>query len=216
MAEEEKTPKEPNPKEPEKEPEVSPEEEEFEPPVRSGAEEKEPEREPESEEKRFWYALRQMGKEIKVIKEAVGAGTGYGEEDIGKKEAFPASDVLEDIDKRNAAVLEEIDRKERVREIKDFLKENPDFKPYGSKIEKTALHPKFWDVSVDFIAKGFAYGDAEKFGAQKGKQADEEAAKSKIGGFSVRPSPKSEKDYWAMSTEEFEQERAKAKRKSRE
>lgn len=205
--------------------ETLPEEEEFEPPVRSKEEIK---AEQEPEEKKFWYALRQMSKEIKSLKSSQkdyrddykdDYKSDYGEDyhESREKELTPAYDnVIDSIDKRNAAVLAEIDKKERMREVKDFFRDNPEFKEYSAKIEKTALHPKFWDISVDFIAKGYAYDQAQKLGVEKSKQADDEAVKAKTGGSSFKPLEQSEKDYWELSDSEFEKEVNKAKSKGRE
>lgn len=187
------------------------EEEEFIPPVRSNAEERLVEKEPE--EKKFWYALRQINKEIKSIKDSFSTRNDYGDDDYIREKDIKSNydDVIDSIDKRNAVVLAEIDKKERTREVRDFFRDNPEFKEYSSKIERTALHPKFWDISVDFIAKGYAYDRAQKLGAEKSKQADDEATRSRIGGSSFKPKEHSEKDYWSMNDDEFEKEISKVK-----
>lgn len=186
--------------------------EEFNPPVRSQVDIA-PKVEVDTEERKFWYALRQLSKEVKSLKNSpYGEYKDEGEEYHKPQEQTPAYDeVLGSIDKRNAAVLAEIDRKERIREVRDFFRDNPEFKDYSAKIEKTALHPKFWDISVDFIAKGYAYDQAQKVGAERSKQADDEAVKSKIGGSPFKPADANTKDYWDMNDDEFEQEINKTK-----
>ena len=67
-------------------------------------------------------------------------------------------------------------------EIKTFLTDNPDFKPYEAKARKYMSHPSRKDVPISEIFYGVAGADLLKIGAKRGKIADNEAKKSKTGG----------------------------------
>lgn len=67
-------------------------------------------------------------------------------------------------------------------EIKDFLTENPDFKPYEAKARKYMSHPSRKDVPIKEIFYGVAGADLLKIGAKRAKIADNEAKKTKSGG----------------------------------
>lgn len=206
MAEEE-TPKEGEEK---KEEEITPsEEEEFEPPVREKTE-LPPEPPPSGETpegKRFWYELRKINERLDRIE------SGYlGETELGEEKKRTFEPELSEVDEKFSAILGEIDKRERRAEIREFLRDNPDFKKYGPKLEKFAFHPAYSNVPIDFVAKALAFEEAEKIGAKKGKEADLEAEKTKIGGSPFKPSEKEFPDYEGMSKEEFEKEVAKAKK----
>lgn len=208
MAEEEKeTPPEEEGKP--KEETSSEEEEKFEPPVRQTAK---PELVPSGdtpEGKRFWYELRKINERIDKIE----AG-GFSETDLDEeKRSLRAS---EEVDEKFSSFLEELDKRERQKEYKDFLRDNPDFSKYGKRLGKFAQHPAYQNIPIEFIAKALAFEDAEKIGAKKGKEAEEEARKTKTGGSPFKPSPKEFPDYWGMSKEEFEKETEKVKQKGRE
>jgi len=67
-------------------------------------------------------------------------------------------------------------------EIKTFLTDNPDFKPYEAKARKYMSHPSRKDVPIEEIFYGVAGKDLLKIGAKRGKIADQEAKKTKSGG----------------------------------
>lgn len=170
------------------------EKEEFKPPIRQ--------REEESEEKKFWYALRKMGSEVKEIKQMVSRRDGEGE---GYREELPEEhdDILDKVERRNASLLSEMEKRDRDREVKDFVRDNPNFAKYQDKIQKSSMLPEMRNINVDFIAKAYAFEDAEKLGAEKRSQADNEAQSYAMGGNPVRPS-KGGEDYNSMSDEEFD------------
>ncbi len=171
-------------------------EEEFVPPVRQ--------KEQPAEEKKFWYELRQLRKDFESMRRK----DEFGEELDKQPPVY--SDVEQVVEKRNAELLSKIEEKERIREVKDFLRDNPNFSKWASKIEKAALHPQMSNLEIGFIARGYAYEAAEKIGAEKSKKADDEASRSAIGG---NPNKKSsDTDYQSMSDDEFEKEILKAKK----
>lgn len=67
-------------------------------------------------------------------------------------------------------------------EIKTFLTDNPDFKPYEAKARKYMAHPSRKDVPIEEIFYGVAGKDLMAIGAKRAKIADKEAKKTKSGG----------------------------------
>ncbi|NCN39981.1 hypothetical protein GW916_01900 [bacterium] len=68
------------------------------------------------------------------------------------------------------------------KEVKNFLKDNPDFAPYEAKARKYMSHPSRKDVPVQEIFYGVAGKDLLKLGAKRKQIADKEAKKTKSGG----------------------------------
>ena len=196
MVEEKDTPKEPE--------EIAPEEEDFEPPVRQP----EPEPVPSGETpegKKFWYELRKLNERLDKIE------GGYGETYPDEEPKEPRA-LSGEVDEKLSAFVGEMDKRERKAELRNFLGGNPNFKKYEKKLEKFSEHPAYQNIPVNFIAKALAFEDAQKIGALKGKEADEEAERAKIGGSPFKPSGKAFPDYTGMPKEEFEKEVEKAKR----
>jgi len=203
MAEEKETPEEKELKEPKETEELTPEEEEFIPPVRQP----EPESVPSGETpegKKFWYELRKLNERLDKIE------GGYSETELDREEKEPRVPSGE-VDEKLSAFVGEMDKRERKAELRNFLSGNSDFKKYGKKLEKFSEHPAYQNIPIDFIARALAFEDAQKIGAQKGKEAEEEAERTKIGGSPFKPSEKAFPDYTGMSKEEFEREVEKAK-----
>jgi len=207
MAEEKDTLKEPEkPKEP-KEPEASaPEEEEFEPPVRQEMKPEPPPSGETPEGKKFWYELRKLNERLDKIE------GGYGETEFDEDKKREPRVLSNEVDEKLSAFVGEMDKRERQREFRDFLKGNPEFGKYGKKLERFINHPAYQNVPIDFIARALAFDEAQKIGAEKGKEADLEAGKTKIGGSPFKPSEKAFPDYEGMTKEEFEKEMERAKR----
>lgn len=96
-------------------------------------------------------------------------------------------------------------------EIKDFLNDNPDFKPYEAKARKYMSHPSRKDVPISEIFYGVAGKDLLKIGAKRAKIADDEAKKTKSGGGAADAgAPKSNA---SLSREELEAKQAEVRAK---
>lgn len=67
-------------------------------------------------------------------------------------------------------------------EIKTFLTDNPDFKPYEAKARKYMAHPSRKHVPIEEIFYGVAGKDLMAIGAKRAKIADNEAKKTKGAG----------------------------------
>jgi len=204
MAEEKETSEEKEPKEPKEPEEPEPEEEEFIPPVRQP----EPDLVPTGETpegKKFWYEFRKLNERLAKLE------GGYSEPEFGEEPKEPRASS-EEVDEKLSAFVGEMDKRERKAELRDFLNGNPDFKKYEKKLEKFSEHSAYQNVPIDFIVRALAFEDAQKIGAQKGKEAEEEAERTKVGGSPFKPSEKAFPNYLGMSKEEFEKEVEKAKR----
>jgi len=68
------------------------------------------------------------------------------------------------------------------KEVKNFLKDNPDFAKYEAKARKYMAHPSRKDVPVQEIFYGVAGKDLMAIGAKRKQIADKEAKKTKSGG----------------------------------
>jgi len=184
----------------------SSEEEEFNPPISDELPQEDSDT--SKEEKRFWYELRQLNKRFDHLEQKLSPEFETGET---IEEKPPAS---KEIEEKAAAVLSELKERERKIDIKNFIREHPEFSKYKEKIEKTALHPAYEYVPVDFIAQGFAYGDTAKVASQKSEQAKAEAENSKTGGNPIIPLT-TKKKVWELSKKEFEKLSDKVRRKGR-
>ena len=87
-------------------------------------------------------------------------------------------------------------------EVSDFLKANPDFKPYEAKARQWMTHPSRRNLPIKSIFYEVAGDDLMKIGAKRAKDAEDEANRSGAGGGNSRGSEggTSVKD---LSKEEF-------------
>lgn len=109
-------------------------------------------------------------------------------------------------------IFEDMDKKERAMEVKDYIRENPEYKDYSGVLEKFVNHDAYKNVPVDFIAKALSADRAQSLGAQKALQSQKKAQMSQVGGHPVKPKTDAEKNWLDASNEEFEKELAKVKR----
>ncbi len=96
---------------------------------------------------------------------------------------------------------------ENEQEIKNFLADNSEFKPYEKRVRKLMTHPSRAQVPIQSLFYETAGPDLMKLGAQKKKEADEEANQSNAGGGSSRGTGEGKKDWSAMPDEEFAKEK---------
>lgn len=95
-------------------------------------------------------------------------------------------------------------------EISEFLKNNPDFKPYEAKARKFMDHPSRKDVPIDEIFYGVAGKDLLKIGAKRAKIANDEAKATATGGSQDLGGSKSVSE---MSKAEFEAKQIEIRQK---
>lgn len=97
-------------------------------------------------------------------------------------------------------------------ELKEFISDNPDFKPYQAKILKFLQHPSRNHLPIQTVAlEAVGLKNLIKFGAKIGKKADDRARKESGGGHSTSRAS-GEKKVADMSDKEFDAEVEKVKR----
>ncbi|MCF7898932.1 MAG: hypothetical protein K9L31_03205 [Candidatus Pacebacteria bacterium] len=97
-------------------------------------------------------------------------------------------------------------------EIKKFISENPDFKNYESKARKYISHPSRRNLPIESIFYEVAGKDLMKLGAERQRQADEEARQTQAGGGSNR-GESTERNIWDLTPEEFEAQKNELRKK---
>ena len=99
-----------------------------------------------------------------------------------------------------------------------FLDENPDFKKYGKVIRKYASDSDYANIPIGSIASMIVGEHLDEEANERAKikiEADQEAAKTKIGGSSKRGFP-STKKVWDMTPKEFEEYQVEILKKGRD
>jgi len=102
--------------------------------------------------------------------------------------------------------------------VDQFLDENPDFKKYGKVIRKYASDSDYANIPIGSIASMIVGEHLDEEANERAKikiEADQEAAKTKIGGSSKRGFP-STKKVWDMTPKEFEEYQVEILKKGRD
>jgi len=125
-------------------------------------------------------------------------------EDEDDDEIAPEDEALitKVVSKQFAPVFEKTAKEEDDKEVKSFLEENPDFKPYEAKARRYLSHPSRRHLPVSAIFYEVAGTDLLKIGAKRGKEADQEADDTQTGGGSAREK-EGEQSVWDLTPEEF-------------
>jgi hypothetical protein len=167
-----------------------------------------------------WAAWRKSQKD-KKSKDSQKKGSD-DEGDEGESDEDDADDLSPEdakaIDKRIAkavapfkqqAVESEVDAG-----ISQFLNANPDFKPFEAKARRFALHPSRQNIPIKAVFYEVAGDKLLKIGADRVRQADKDARKTKTGGSSTGDD-KGSKSYKDMPLSDFEKELEREKTKGR-
>lgn len=114
------------------------------------------------------------------------------------------------IDKRIGKHLEPLLKQQAEQEVEasiaTFLKDNPDFAPFASKVKRFANHPSRASVPIKSIFYEVAGDKLLQIGAKRSKAADAKAKKGKTGGGNANTDGKGSKDYANMPLEDFGKE----------
>jgi len=152
---------------------------------------------------------------------------GYIERKLKEKEEAKVEDLNlgEDeeekpVTRRELNQLLEQQKKELVSNqmVDQFLDENPDFKKYGKVIRKYASDSDYANIPIGSIASMIVGEHLDEEANERAKikiEADQEAAKTKIGGSSKRGFP-STKKVWDMTPKEFEEYQVEILKKGRD
>lgn len=114
--------------------------------------------------------LKELDKQIK---------TEAGEED---DEVSPDDEKVVEkvIEKKYGDYFREMDEEKEAAEINGFIAQNPEFKPYETKIRKFASHPSRRHIPISSIAYEVAGPDLMRLGAERAKKADEKAKEASL------------------------------------
>jgi hypothetical protein len=140
-----------------------------------------------------------------------------GDGDDDDDEVAPEDEELINkvVAKNFAPILDKTISAEDDREVSEFLKENPDFKPFEAKARRYIAHPSRRHLPIETIFFEVAGKKLLKIGAERQKKADEEAQKTQTGGGSNRAG-EGNKNVWDMTTEEFEAEKMRVREAGRQ
>lgn len=112
-----------------------------------------------------------------------------------------------------APVIEKTLASEDDAEIQNFLKENPDFKPFEAKARRFLKHPSRRNLPVKSVFYEVAGDQLIKIGADREKKAAEKAKQTHTGGGSNRSGGEGgAKPTWDLSKDEFEAKQEKIRR----
>lgn len=96
-------------------------------------------------------------------------------------------------------------------EVQDFLKDNPDFKPFEGKVRRYMAHPSRRNLPIKSIFYEVAGDKLIKIGAERQKAADAKARETQTGGGSNRSGDEVKND-WELSPEEFAKKQDRIRR----
>lgn len=165
--------------------------------------------EPQSRKSNAWWVAKRRGDKIEKITKKDGddskADDKKGDEGKGGDDDFD-SKLDRALDERLEPLKKESIEKEVDTEIASIVAAEPKFKPYADKVRKWALHESRANVPIQSIFYEVAGKDLMKLGAEKAKEADEEAKKSAGTGGGSTGADGSPKSVWDMTPEEFQAE----------
>lgn len=132
--------------------------------------------------------------------------SGDDDDDIDPKDEAIISKVFA---KKIAPIIEKSVNSDNDKEVKDFLADNPDFKPFEKKVRRFMTHPSRTSLPIKSIFYEVAGDKLLKIGAKRQKEADTEAKNSQSGGGSTRDTGKSKTDNLTMPKEDFQKKQEK-------
>jgi len=171
--------------------------------------------EAEKEKRRIEYKLRKLDEDNRKMRKQLEEGGFTPPQETARSSDSFYDESAPQEDTRDKKFFEELEKKERFREVKDYVKDNPEYQVVGKSLEKFVNHPAYSKVPVDFIAKALSAEYAQRIGADKFAEAQKKAKMSQTGGHPFTPKEAQPKDYLSMPNEDFEKELAKIKRQER-
>lgn len=163
--------------------------------------------EPQSRKSNAWWVAKRRGDKIEKITkkdgEGDGAGDGKGDDNKGGDDDFD-SKLDAALEERLSPLKQQQLEKDVDNDIASVIADEPKFKPYAAKVRKWALHESRANVPVQSIFYEVAGKDLMKLGADKGKEADDEAKNSQgTGGGTESGDQGGAKSVWDMTPDEF-------------
>lgn len=154
------------------------------------------------------YIIQRKQKKIEKLEGVKGGDEGVEDDGI-----LPEDEAIIDkvVSKRIAPLVKQTVDIADEREIKDFLSDNPEFKPFEAKARRWIKDPSRQHLPVSTVFYEVAGKKLFKIGAERQKKADEEAANTQTGGGSTRM-PEGGKSVLQETPEEFEAHQEKVRR----
>jgi hypothetical protein len=112
-----------------------------------------------------------------------GEGGDPGDDDVNPEDEAMINKVVA---KNFAPIIDKTIAADDEKEIGSFLAENPDFKPYETKVRRFMQHPSRRQLPIESIFYEVAGPALIKLGADRQKLADEKAKNTQTGGGSNR------------------------------
>ena len=156
---------------------------------------------------------RQTAKIEKLKAEAMSSTTDDETEDeeTGEDDEIAPQDeklISKVVAEKFSPLIEKHLQAEDAQEVSSFIKDNPDFAPYEKKVSEFMKHESRRHLPIKSIFYEVAGDDLLKIGAERARQADNEAKQTQTGGGSNRGG-NAPKSAWSMTKEEFEAEQLK-------
>jgi hypothetical protein len=159
---------------------------------------------------------RQKAKLAKTAKadDNKGGDNDKGDDHAGEDEEVAPEDealITKVVSPMLAPILEKSMKAEDEQEIAEFLKENPDFKPFEAKARRFMQHPSRRQLPIKSIFYEVAGDKLIRIGADRERAANTKAKETQTGGGSNRAA-EGAKDDWKLSPEEFAEKQERIRR----
>jgi len=160
------------------------------------------------------FIIGRQRKKLSKAAKAEGEGEGEGKDDskeTDEDEEFAPEDVelvTNIVAKKFAPILDKSLAADDEKEVQDFLKENPDFKPFEAKARRYMQHPSRRALPIEAIFFEVAGRKLLKIGADRAKEADKKAKDTQTGGGSNRAG-EGTKGVWDLPPEDFQAKQEK-------
>lgn len=165
------------------------------------------------------YIIERKQRQLDKAKSKKDEGGDDEGDDGDDDEISPEDEALVEkvVEKKYGPALKKISEQEDTSELKDFLAENPDFKPYEAKIRRYMAHPSRSQVPVSAIAYEVAGPELLKLGAKRKAAADDKAKKGQAGGGSSREDERGgKKSVKDMTPKEFAEYKEQVRLRNRQ
>lgn len=163
------------------------------------------------------YILQRKTAKLKKLEgqnQNKGGGESEDEEELDDSDTSDEDEVVDpkdqeligkEVQKHLRPLIEKQEMDELKSEVSSFITANPDFKQFEAKILKFASHESRKHLPLQAIAYEVAGPYLMKIGAQRAKQADEDAKSNESGGGGSKGGESIKEDVLTMSPERFKE-----------
>jgi hypothetical protein len=150
-------------------------------------------------------------RQAKKAEKAAEKGKDAGEDDDDDFETEEDEKIHKIVEKTVSPLVQKAQQEEDNREIADFLSENPDLKPYETKVRKFMQHESRKALPISSIFFEVAGNDLLKIGAARERKAAEKAKQTQAGGGTTRSGDPKGKSVLDMTPAEFAAEQQRVR-----